>query len=107
MAKSVRLAISFHETMKKYLGGIDNLIYAAEIACPVPNRDNVCFISELPDRTQCDGCPFQDFLDGVITKDDDIFECKLIYLRRWCGDHFEQHDIPGVELSTTLKNSTD
>ena len=106
MAKSVRLTLSFQETMKKYLGGIDNLIYAAEMACPVPDRENVCFISQLPNPERCDGCPFQDFLDGEITKDDDIFECKLIYLRRWCGDHFEQHDIPGVELSTTLKNST-
>jgi len=107
MANSVRHALSFQETMKKYFGGIDSLIYAAEIACPVEDRDNVCFITQLPNLEQCDGCPFQYVFEDVLKEDNDLFECKLLYLRRWCGDHFEQHDIPGVELSTTLKNSTD
>jgi hypothetical protein len=80
--------------MKKYLHGIENLIYAAEIACDTFRKLDR---ADANDR-DCKDCPFQDFFTESEIKAD-FFECRLLYLRRWCGVHVEQSDIPEVKLT--------
>ena len=79
---SVRHLMPFAETMQKYHGMIDNATYAAEIMCG--NLGDGCKESE---------CPFF----RAPTKEKPLIGCNLVTVRVAIGDHFEQHDIPGVQ----------
>lgn len=101
MANSVRDHMPLWEKMLKFRGAIDNLLYSAEVNCPVKNRENVIIIGSIEDLAACKGCPWQYFFDDLgIEPDENLFECRLIYLRRWLGEYVKQDDIPEVPLST-------
>jgi hypothetical protein len=87
--------MKFAETMEKYHGIIDNAIYAAEILCPVKDREDICMISQSKDVANCKTCRFKDDLDAG---DPAIFECSLLMLRRWCGDRVVQDDIKECKM---------
>ena len=98
--QSVRHQMPFLETMEKYIGIVDNAVYAAEILCPIKDRENVVVIGAIEDLKQCTGCPWQYFFDDIpgIEKDPNMFECKLLFIRRWLGERVPQHDIPDVPV---------
>lgn len=74
-SESVRHLQPFHEMMKKYHGGIEFLVYAAEINCNVNRPDGGCL-----------GCKFG------------MGECKcfIVSARSLLGDHVIQHDATGA-----------
>lgn len=75
--------MDFAETMRKYHGEIERLVYAAEVLCP----ENSYQCSPLIHPS----CPFalQSMGKG--------FVCGIYRMRGYIGDHIEQHDIPQVE----------
>ena len=79
---------SFEDLMRRYHGEIERMVSAAEVHCPVHDRENCCVIGQSNEKSKCNGCPFQDFFkkDGL-EKDPNLFECRLLFLRRWIGDH--------------------
>ena len=72
MTDSVRHLQTFEDTMKRYHGEIERLVYAAETMCI---------------RKHCRECPFYNELYGKF--------CDVMELRKVIGEHVEQHD-PGA-----------
>ena len=81
---------SFEENMKRLHAEIERFTYAAEIACPVTDRDDCCVIGQSNETSKCNACAFKDTFDDIAGSD--VFECRLLFLRRWIGKHPEQHD---------------
>jgi len=86
---SVRHQQTFTDTMARYHWDIERLVYSAEITCSEnPLKEGVQLLP-IPNTSKCCGCRFLDKLDN---DDPTIWECSLIYIRRWVGDHVAQHD---------------
>ncbi len=74
---SVKKFQSFHDTMVRHFGALENALYAAEVECGGPDDK---FGSDMPD---CKVCSF--FKHGAY--------CPLHYIREAIGDHVVQHDL--------------
>jgi len=78
---SVRHLQTFADTMARYHGDIEGLVYASEILCLNPNRGSIC---NHKDRV----CPWKSkmFANGEL----DV--CRLRSIRVLIGDHVKQDD---------------
>jgi len=84
---SVRSQRDFIEHMATLFQTIDTAVYSAQILCDNKgHRGSVCLNKDEP------VCSFRSEWIGSISI------CKLHSIRMLLGEHFEQHDIPQVEL---------
>jgi len=83
---SVRHLQSFTDTMARYHGDIERLVYASEILCPSPDRGSICHHKEHL-------CPWKSkmFANGEL----DV--CRLRSIRVLIGDHVTQDDATEVK----------
>jgi len=87
---SVRHLQSFKDIMIKYHGEIERLVYASEILCWSNPKDAGAQLLPVPNTAKCFGCPFLDKLDS---DDPEIWDCSLVFIRRWVGNHVKQDDV--------------
>jgi hypothetical protein len=78
---SARHLQTFTDTMRKYHGNLEFYIYAAEQACPTPNRGSICHHKERV-------CPFK----ALVWTGTDLHVCRLRGVRTLIGDHVKQDD---------------
>jgi hypothetical protein len=77
---SVRHLQSFTDTMARYHGDIERLVYAAEILCQI----------SYADRNEIGRCQYPFVPDG------EPHRCPLNKIRDEIGDHVKQDDATGV-----------
>jgi hypothetical protein len=82
MTNSVRHLQTFTDTMGKYHGEIERLVYAAEVACPSSNRGAIC---HHKDRV----CPFK----ALMWTGTDLHVCRLRGIRVLMGETVKQGDV--------------
>ena len=80
--KSARHLQRWEDTMAKYHGEIERLVYAAEIHCPTTNRGSICHHKERV-------CPFK----ALVWTGTDLHVCRLRGMRTLIGDHVKQDDV--------------
>lgn len=75
------------EQLKNYFDQIQAAITQAEETCivKIELREEVGFNWRGLEPDCCAGCPFQDFFEDLgLDRDPTFFECRLVFLRRWC-----------------------
>jgi len=81
---SVRSQISTKDQMDVLFKKIENLVYAAEVAChSISDHEYHCALGRE--------CPFKNIRNPY-------FSCRVDSMRSVMGERPEQHDIPQVEL---------
>ena len=81
---SVRSQISTKDQMDVLFKKIENLVYAAEVAChSISDNEYHCALGKE--------CSFKNLTNQY-------FSCRIDSMRSVMGEHPEQHDIPQVEL---------